>query len=457
MFSKYRHIHMIGIGGTGMCGIADVLLTLGYNVSGSDVKSSIVTKRLKRRGAKIFKGHKSNNVKDADVVVVSSAINEKNSEVKTAIKKGIPIVPRAEMLAELMRLKYSVVVAGTHGKTTTTSLIGFVLDEAGLDPTLVIGGRLNRFKSNAKLGKGEYFVAEGDESDRSFLHFSPTIAVITNIEAEHMENYDSISHLRQYFTDFANKVPFYGSAVVCTDSPQVRKMLPSLNRRIITYGLKNAYYTLGKISPCEDKLKLSILRDNEDLGEVLLKLPGTHHATNALAAVAVALELGVSFKSIKKALGKFPGVARRFQILYKKGPIVVDDYGHHPTEISATIDAAKKGWPNKRVIAVCQPHRFSRLKYHFDGFVSALSNADAILITEVYSAGEKPLQRYTGEKLWKKMSAKYPRKQLAYVKSKEKLVPALLPWCRQEDIILFLGAGDITKMAHDLAARLKVS
>ena len=456
MFPRYKNIHMVGIGGTGMCGIAEVLLNLGYCVTGSDIKESQTIDNLRKCGAKVFVGHDPKNVKSADIVVVSTAIGKTNSEVKIAGELGLPIVPRAEMLAELMRLKYSIAVAGTHGKTSTTSLIAKILDVAGLDPTSVIGGRLNHLNANAKLGNSDYFVAEADESDGSFLKLSPTIAVITNIDPEHMETYGTMDNLKTAFTDFANKVPFYGSAIVCNDNEHIKSILPNFSRRVITYGSKSADFVLKDLCQHEDQMRFNVIKNGSDLGEMCVNLVGEHQAMNALGALAAGMELGVSFESAKNALSTFPGVARRFQILYRDGPIVVDDYAHHPTELSATINAARRGWPGKRIVVVCQPHRYSRLEYHFDGFASALKTADVALITEVYAAGEGLRQKFTGERLWKKMTKEFPNLKLSYVKESKKIVPSLVPMCQKDDVVLFLGAGDITNRSHELAKKLEM-
>ncbi len=447
MFKKYQQIHFVGIGGIGMSGIAEVLLTLGYRVTGSDIKASDTTKRLKRLGARIFLGHKGKHIEGAHVVVISSAVAETNPEVRAAVRAGIAVVGRAEMLAELMRLKYGVAVAGTHGKTSTTSLIGCVLDRAGFDPTLIIGGKVNSLRSNAKLGRGDFLVAEADESDRSFLKLTPTVGVITNIDREHMENYRDFSDLTGSFVAFAEKVPFYGAIVACSACPVVRRLLPRMTRPCITYGGKGADYIARRIVQKADRLSFEVLYRGDLMGAVTLNMTGSHHALNALATIAVARHLDIPFATVRSALRGFTGVKRRFQILKRTGPIVVDDYAHHPAEIQATLAAARSGWPKARIVAVIQPHRYSRLAAHFDEFLTALREADAIVVMDVYPAGERPRKTYTGERLWKELCKRYPKKMAAFAPTMENVLSTLGPWCRKEDVILFLGAGNITQTA----------
>lgn len=454
MFKKYQQIHFVGIGGIGMSGIAEVLLNLDYRVTGSDLKSSDTTKRLKRRGAKIFKGHDGKNVEGAHVIVVSSAVHDDNPEVIEAYKSGIAVVPRAEMLAELMRLKYSVAVAGTHGKTSTTSLIGCIIDAAGLDPTLIIGGKVNGMGTNARLGKGEFLVAEADESDRSFLKLSPTIGVITNIDPEHMENYQDFADVQRAYIEFANKVPFYGAVVACSSHPIVRKILKKISRPCITYGHDGADYTAQNIESIGECTSFEVIFRGDSLGKVEFSMVGSHYIQNALAAIAVARHLDISMPVIKRALASFKGVNRRFTMLAKDGPFVVDDYAHHPVEIAATISAARQGWPKNRIVAVMQPHRYSRLAYLFDDFISSLKDADAIVVMEVYPAGEKLIRPYTGEKLWRELCERYPKKMVAFAPTEDAVMQTLMPWCRTEDVILFLGAGSVTATAKSFAKNL---
>ncbi len=432
-----------------MSGIAEVLLNLGYQVSGSDLKRSPVTRRLKKRGAKIFIGHHRDHIRNAQVVVTSSAVQKNNPEVKQAKNLNIPVVPRAEMLAELMRMKYGIAVAGTHGKTTTTSMIGTVLQEAGLDPTLIIGGKVNSLKTNARLGKGEFLVAEADESDRSFLKLGPALAVITNIDPEHMENYKDFSQVKKCFADFANKVPFYGAVVACADHPQVRKIFPELKRRIVTYGLTtDAEYTAKNIGQKEKIMSFDVFYHGEFLGKIKLEQPGIHHVGNALAAVAVARELDIPFVKIASGLKKFKGISRRFEILGKRDPIVVDDYAHHPVEIEATIAAARKGWPDYKIAVVLQPHRYTRLRFLWDDFVKVLGKADLALILPVYAAGEKEIIGVSGKNLFMKVREAHPKLPVAIVESLDEIKAVLQPWVGPKTMILFLGAGNITKMAR---------
>lgn len=447
MFKKYQHIHFVGIGGIGMSGIAEVLLNLGYCVTGSDLKSSATTKRLTRLGAKIHRGHLRRYVEGANVVVVSSAVSSGNPEVMEAKERGISVVPRAEMLSELMRLKYGVAIAGTHGKTSTTSLVGHVLGAAGFDPTLIIGGRVRSLRSNAKLGRGEFLVAEADESDRSFLKLSPTIGIVTNIDPEHMENYRDFSDLQNAFVEFSNKVPFYGAVVACSAHPTVRKILCRITRPCITYGAEDADYAAKDIEQRGEYIFFTVRYRGIALGRVKLRMTGSHQALNALATIAVARHLDIPFKTIRNALAKFSGVKRRFEILGKAGPVIVDDYAHHPVEIQATIAAARGGWPTSRLVVVLQPHRYSRLSAHYDEFIRVLRDADAVVIMEVYSAGERINRKWTGEKLWKDVCRRYPKKIVAFAPTTSEVLSTLAPWCRREDLILFMGAGSITETA----------
>jgi UDP-N-acetylmuramate--alanine ligase len=455
MFKRYQRIHFVGIGGIGMSGIAEILLTLGLCVTGSDIKRSGTTQRLVRKGAKVWIGHKASHAAGAHVVVVSSAIPGTNPEVRFAHKMGIPVVPRAEMLAELMRIKYGIAVAGTHGKTTTTSLIASIVNRAKLDPTMIIGGKVKSFRCNAKLGSGEYLVAEADESDRSFLKLSPTIGVITNIDPEHLENYNGFGHLKEAFIDFANKVPFYGSVVCCVDHPVVRKIVPRIARRVVTYGESGADYIVKDIKQSGHRLEFDVDYQGAALGKVVLPMVGRHHAKNAAAAIAVARELEIPFATIRKALKEFKGISRRFEILHNSGPMIVDDYGHHPVEIAATILAAREGWPERRIIAVIQPHRYTRLGSLFDEFVQCVRMADIVLVTEVYRAGEKPIRGVTGERLCEAIRRHYPKKAAAYTPTLNEACETLKKWSGERDLVLFLGAGDITKAARAFAREFK--
>ncbi|PIR21367.1 MAG: UDP-N-acetylmuramate--L-alanine ligase [Deltaproteobacteria bacterium CG11_big_fil_rev_8_21_14_0_20_47_16] len=454
MFKWVKKIHFVGIGGIGMSGIAEVLLNLGYKVSGSDLKEGDATKRLRRHGAKIMLGHRRRNVTDADVVVISSAVASGNPELVEARSRNIPIVRRAEMLAELMRLKYGIAVAGTHGKTSTTSMVGAVLSRGGLSPTMVIGGKVNALRSNAKLGKGEFLVAEADESDRSFLHLTPTIAVITNIDPEHMENYRNFDHMRQAYLDFANKVPFYGVVVACMDHPEVRRLIPKMTRRTVTYGLETpADYVAKNLRQVKDLNTFTVFENGKKLGVVRLKMPGRHNVSNALAAIAVGRSLGISFSRIAQGLAAFRGVERRFQVLSHKGPVVVSDYAHHPAELEAAIQAARAGWPGWRLIAVHQPHRYSRLKQLFPDFVKVLARADKVAVMKLYAAGEAAIPNVSAKKLHDAIRRKVARKMVPYSDNVEDMLMALKQSARPRDIILFMGAGDIWKVSKEFTMR----
>lgn len=452
MFKWVRHIHFVGIGGIGMSGIAEVLLNLGYTVSGSDLKESDATTRLRRHGAKIMLGHRRRNVADADVVVISSAVAVRNPELLAAKDQNIPVVRRAEMLAELMRLKYGVAIAGTHGKTSTTSMVAQILSRGGLDPTIVIGGKVNALRSNAKLGKGEFLVAEADESDRSFLHLTPTIAVITNIDPEHMENYRDFDHMRQAYRDFANKVPFYGAVVACLDHPEVRKLIPQLQHRCMTYGLEApADYTARSIRQVKACNHFTVLEHGKVLGKIQLQMPGRHNVANALAAIAIGRLLKIPFGKIAAALKSFKGIERRFQMMYDKGPIIVNDYAHHPAELAAVIQATRAGWPGRRIVAIHQPHRYSRLKQLFPDFVKVLSKADCVGIMKLYAASEAPIPGVSAQKLHAAIKRKSARKMLTYSDNTQALLSELRETVRPKDIVLFLGAGDISKCCKEFA------
>jgi UDP-N-acetylmuramate--alanine ligase len=450
VLGKTRRIHFIGVGGIGMSGIAELLANLGYAVSGSDEKTSAVTDRLKTLGIRVAEGHDAANVGDAEVVVVSSAVRATNAEVREAARRQIPVIPRAEMLAELMRLRFSIAVAGSHGKTTTTSMIALVLERAGLDPTAVIGGRLSAFGSNARLGRGELMVAEADESDRSFLKLFPTIAVMTNIDHEHLENYGGFGDLQQAFVDFANKVPFYGGVIACADDPNLTAILPRITRRVTTYGLEGtADLSASGIELGPFSAKATVAGH----GEIRLNVPGRHNLQNALAAVAVGLELGVPFERIASGLGEFRGAERRFEVKGEPGGIlVVDDYGHHPTEIAAVIAAAKT--LNRRIVLAFQPHRYSRTAALMSAFGPSLGGADHIVLTDIYNAGEDPLPGVTIEALADEVrrSTSAP---VDVVKKIDDLAPALAKLARRGDVVLTLGAGSIGSVAARLVSALE--
>ncbi|MCC6274099.1 MAG: UDP-N-acetylmuramate--L-alanine ligase [Deltaproteobacteria bacterium] len=454
MFQRYQNLHFVGIGGIGMSGIAEVLLNLGYRISGSDQKRSPITARLKKKGARIHYGHKASHIEGAQVVVISSAVWPSNPEVAAAKKAGIPVIPRAEMLAELMRLKYGIAVAGSHGKTTTTSLVGQVLSGAGMDPTMVIGGRLNSLRSNAKLGKGEFLVAEADESDGSFLKLNPTIAVITNIDPEHLDHYKDFEALKETFVAFANKVPFYGSIVACADHPVVRELLPRFQRKVVTYGLESpADYGAEKMSQDGLRQRFTVLYRKEKLGEVVLQSPGRHSVANALAAIAAGRELDISFRKIAAALKAFRGVERRFQVLCDNGVTVIDDYGHHPVEIRATLGALRAAFPGRRLVTLFQPHRFTRTRDLFHDFTQAFRDADKVYLTEIYAAGEDPIVGVTSRALYDAMD----QAKTVYHPDKATLAATAAAASQPGDVLLTLGAGDITRIGHDLAKLLKAS
>ncbi|MBM3356225.1 MAG: UDP-N-acetylmuramate--L-alanine ligase [Betaproteobacteria bacterium] len=465
MRHKVKHVHFVGIGGAGMSGIAEVLVNLGYHVSGSDLAESPVTGRLKSCGARIYTGHAAGHVAGADAVVVSSAVKEDNPEVVAARARKIPVVPRALMLAELMRLKQGIAVAGTHGKTTTTSLIASVLAEAGMDPTFVIGGRLEAAGSHAKLGAGEFIVVEADESDASFLYLQPTLAVVTNIDADHMETYDhSLDRLRQAFVDFVQRLPFYGMAVLCVDDPSVRAIMPSLTKPITGYGLSaDAQVRAFDVRANGPQMKFRVERKpngrapGADL-EVTLNLPGTHNVQNALAAIAVAAELGATDERIVKALAEFKGVGRRFQhygeVRLPAGGTftLVDDYGHHPAEMAATLAAARGAFPGRRVLLAFQPHRYTRTRDCFEDFVKVLSTADALVLTEVYPAGEGPIVAADGRALARAVRVQ-GRVEPVFVESAGEVRDAILELARDGDVVLTMGAGTIGGVPPMLAGK----
>ncbi|MGA7826070.1 MAG: UDP-N-acetylmuramate--L-alanine ligase [Geobacteraceae bacterium] len=455
MYGKIEKIHFVGIGGIGMSGIAEVLLNLGYKVSGSDLRRSDITDRLAGLGGEIFYGHLRENVAGVDVVVISSAVKNDNPEVQEARENLIPVIPRAEMLAELMRMKYGIAIAGTHGKTTTTSMVATLLGFAGIDPTIVIGGRLNSLGSNARLGQGKFLVAEADESDGSFLKLSPTIAVVTNIDADHLDFYSGIEEIKDTFVEFINKVPFYGLTVLCIDNDNVADIIPRVNKRFITYGLS----AQADIRACDIKLEgLSTTfvaqYRGERLGEISYKMPGAHNVLNALAAIGVALELNVPFSVVQEGFRDFGGVGRRFQVKGEVGDImVVDDYGHHPTEIRATLAAATSGW-DRRLVVVFQPHRYTRTKELYDEFIKAFHDAEVLILTDIYPAGEEPIEGVTSEALARSVR-QHGHKDVSYIADREELVGHLLEILKPGDILLTLGAGNIWQTGELLLQKLE--
>ena len=455
MFKKIRQIHFVGIGGIGMSGIAEVLHNLGYAVTGSDSRESENTRRLTSLGIRVAIGHQAEHVGEADVVVRSSAVAPDNVELAAARHRVIPVIQRAEMLAELMRMKYGVAVAGTHGKTTTTSMVATVLAQGGLDPTIVIGGRLNALGSNAKLGRGDFLVAEADESDGSFLKLSPTIAVVTTIDAEHLDYYRDLAHIQDTFVEFINKVPFYGLAVLCLDQENIQTLLPRVEKRFVTYGLRTqADFLARDISFKGMTSDFQVSWKHRPLGRLHLRVPGLHNVYNALAAAAVGLDLELDFAVIQQALGEFTGVARRFQILGEpKGILVVDDYAHHPAEIQATLNAAKTGFA-RDLIAVFQPHRYTRTQALLHEFATAFYQADRLLVTEIYPAGERPIPDVHGGQIAERVK-EHGHKNVTYVPEKEELVDAVLAVARPGDMVLILGAGDIWKIGEEIVRRLE--
>ncbi len=454
MFRKIQHIHFVGIGGAGMSGIAEVLLTLGYHVTGSDVHESETVQRIRALGGTVFIGHDAVNIGSAQVVVISAAVSPTNPEVLAAKAKIVPVIPRAEMLAELMRLKYGVAIAGAHGKTTTTSLVANVLAEGGLDPTIVIGGKVNALGSHARLGRGDLLVAEADESDGSFMKLSPTVVVVTNVDQEHLDYYKTMERLCEAFLDFINKVPFYGLAVLCADDPHLGALLPRVAKRYQTYGLTAAADLVGSdIELHVGVAEFSASLRGESLGRFRVAMPGKHNVCNALAAIAVGLELGVSIPHIRQALEGFRGVERRFQILGEKGGImVVDDYGHHPTEIKATLAAAKNGW-GRRLVVLFQPHRFTRTRDLLNEFPQAFRQADQLFLTDIYPAGEAPIPGVTGERLAEAVRAA-GTPPMTYIPRKDRLVEAVIPHLKPGDVVVALGAGDIGQIGRALYERL---
>jgi UDP-N-acetylmuramate--alanine ligase len=451
---KIQHIHFVGIGGSGMSGIAEVLLNLGYTVTGSDLRRSAVTDRLAAMGARVALGHDAAHLKGAHVVVTSTAVRNDNPEVLEARRAGVPVIPRAEMLAELMRLKYGVVVAGSHGKTTTTSMVALVLDRGGLDPTVVLGGRLGVLGSGARLGKGDFMVAEADESDRSFLKLSPTVAVVTNIDREHLDVYRDLPDLQEAFIGFVNKVPFYGVAVLCLDDGPVQDILPRVERRVLTYGLSpQAHVSARELKVGPEGSAYTATLGGQALGPIHLAVPGAHNAQNSLAAVAVGSDLGVPFEKVRAALEGFTGVDRRFQVRGEAGGItVVDDYGHHPTEIRATLETLRLRAGSRRTLVLFQPHRFTRTQALWDDFCRAFHLADALLLTDVYGAGEEEIPGVTAEALAQAITERGHR-HAAYAGDLKAATERLAAEARAGDVVLTLGAGSVWSAGEELLRR----
>jgi len=453
MYQKKYHIHFVGIGGIGMSGIAELLLNLGYRVSGSDISPSDITRRLEKLGGILYTGHAAENLKDVDVVVTSSAIDPANPEVSLAMEKAIPVIPRAEMLAELMRLKYSIAVAGAHGKTSTTSLVAAILDKGELDPTVVIGGKLKSIGVNAVLGKGDYIVAEADESDGSFLKFSPAIAVVTNIDKEHLDFYKDLENIKSVFLDFIHRIPFYGLAVLCLDNEAVQDIIPGIKNRYTTYGLSSQADLQAKnvhfegLQSCFD-----LSHHGRALGNICLNMPGIHNIYNAMAAIAVGLELDIEFATIKTALETVQGVQRRLEIKGKTREVtVIDDYGHHPTEVKTTLQALKECWPDRRKVVVFQPHRFTRTQALFAEFTRAFYQSDVLLVMPIYAASERPIAGVNAALLCEGIKA-HGHKDVYCVSGPDEAVRHLQKILAPGDILLTLGAGDVWKIGTRVLA-----
>ncbi|MDR1103739.1 MAG: UDP-N-acetylmuramate--L-alanine ligase [Endomicrobium sp.] len=446
MFRENQNIHFVGIGGSGMSGIAEVLINLGHKVSGSDLKKTDITEHLKSIGAVIFIGHKAANIKDADVVVMSTAISKDNPEVVAALKEKIPVIPRIEMLAELARLKYAVTIAGTHGKTTTTSLTSLILDEGGFDPTIVIGGKLKNLKTSARLGKGDFIVAEADESDGSFLKLSPVITVITNIDNDHLDYYGGMENLKEAFIKHVNSVPFYGAAVICSDNEVIREITPKITRKYITYGfIGKPDIKASNIKIQKEYTSFDVIYKDKKIGNVCIKIPGRHNILNSLAAIGVGLRLNIPFSLIAKAINKFNGVGRRLEIKGEKnGIMVIDDYGHHPTEVAATIKAVKDFWSERRLVVLFQPHRYTRTQNLFKEFGKSFSDADIVRVLDIYPAGEKPIKGISSDLILKSLKK---NKSNAEHFSDLKTFLSILS---EGDIVLTLGAGDVWKKGEEL-------
>ncbi len=457
MFRRIQHIHFIGIGGIGMSGIAEVLVNLGFRVSGSDLRRSNVTDRLQAMGVEFWEGHNSENVGAAHVVVRSTAVRDDNPEIQEAQRRSIPVIPRAEMLAELMRLKpHTVAVAGSHGKTTTTSMVATVLGHAGLDPTIVVGGVVGAFGSNAHLGTSDLMVVEADESDRSFLMLTPTIAVVTNIDREHMDYYHDMEDVRTCFTNFVNKVPFYGSSILCLDDPNVQAIIPNVERRRMTYGL-SAQADISAHNIRYDQnfgSEFSVWRGGDVIGDIRLRVPGLHNVYNSLAAIAVGFELEVPFPLIAESLGSFAGAGRRFQFKGEIGGVaVIDDYGHHPTEVRATLAAAKIGSGGRRIVVLFQPHRYSRTRDLMEEFARSFNNADSLFVTDIYAASEDPIEGISSDILTNAIQ-RYGHKDAHYVGPLENAAPRLRDHVQPGDLVITLGAGTVNRVSDQLLGLL---
>ena len=451
MYRKKYHIHFVGIGGIGMSGIAELLLNLGYTVSGSDLKSSDITERLRSLGGVIHEGHAAERVQGADVVVVSSAVRPDNPEVQAAQRASIPVIPRAEMLAELMRLKYSIAVAGAHGKTTTTSIVAAVLASGGLDPTVVIGGKLIGVGTNAVLGRGDFIVAEADESDGSFLRYSPAIAVVTNIDREHLDFYPDLAAIQRVFLEFIDRIPFYGLAVLCLDNEPIQDLIPRIKKRYTTYGINpQADFQIRNVVVEGRRTRFSVFRRRRKLGRFKLNLPGIHNVYNATASIAVATELDIPIASIQAALERLSGVQRRLEVRGEvNGVAVVDDYGHHPTEIKMTLQAVRECWPERRLVVVFQPHRYTRTRALLDEFARAFYQSDVLVVLPIYAASEEPIAGITGQALSERINA-HGHKQVIFAEGITAAAAQLKSLLMPGDLLLTLGAGDVWKVGAEL-------
>ncbi|MCK4802230.1 UDP-N-acetylmuramate--L-alanine ligase [bacterium] len=451
MLKNIQHIHFVGIGGSGMSGIAEVLINLGYKVSGSDLKQTEVTQRLASLGGKIFIGHKPEQVGNAHVVVTSSAVLPDNPEVVQAKRLKIPVIPRAEMLAELMRLKYAVTIAGTHGKTVTTSLVSMVLAEGGLDPTVVIGGRLKNIGSSAKMGKGEFIVAEADESDGSFLKLTPTIALLTNIDDDHLDYYKTLDNIKNTFVQFVNKVPFYGSIILCGEDENIKSIIPRITRKYYTYGRgKNYDFYAENIVYEEMHTEFDLCFSGKNLGRLKLHFPGAHNVLNSLGAAAVGIELGVGFEKIRKAFLDFTGVSRRLEVKARKKDIVfIDDYGHHPTEIRVTLETIKSIWPERRLLVIFQPHRYTRTRDLAKKFGPSFNSVSRIWLTDIYSAGEKPIPGISSSLILESFPAE-KRETVTLISDRKALIKEVVKSLRPQDVLVTLGAGDVYKIGEEI-------
>jgi len=458
VFGRTRHIHMVGIGGIGMSGIAEILLLRGFTISGSDGSVGETTDRLQKLGATIYKGHSPENIDGADVVVYTSAVKaEENLETRAAIEQKIPVIKRSEMLAELMRMKYGIGIAGTHGKTTTTTMTGMLVRAGEFDPTIVVGGRVHSFdKTNAVVGAGDIIIVEADEFDRTFLRLTPSLAVITNIDVEHLDIYHDVDDIKSAFLQFANMVPFYGAVIICLDDPNVRSIVPDIERRTITYGFTpQAQLRPSRIESTAMQNSFNVLYHGQDLGRVSVSAPGEHNIRNALAAIAIGLELDMPFEKIKQGLENYTGVFRRFQVKYDAGDImVIDDYAHHPTEVKATIGAARKGWPERRLVAVFQPHLYSRTQQLKEEFGLSFFEADVMVITDVYPSREQPIEGVTG-KLIADLARDYGHRSVHYIQDKKNLPASLKQIVKPGDIVITMGAGDIYKYGDQFVETLK--